>query len=217
MSVHAAGLLDALERERALAVIRAAHVPDPAALAQTIASSGISTVELTLTTAGVLRAIGAMRETGAFVGAGTVLSSEDARRCIAAGAQYLVSPAPVEEVTQTAHRAGIPVLVGALTPAEVLHARRLGAGAVKLFPARVGGPAYVRDLLGPFPDVLLVPSGGIDAESALPYLAAGALAVSTGGATIPADLVERGDLDAIAGRVMAFVHALHPVRERAPE
>jgi 2-dehydro-3-deoxyphosphogluconate aldolase / (4S)-4-hydroxy-2-oxoglutarate aldolase len=131
---------------------------------------------------------------------------------IDAGAQYLVTPTVLPDVAEVAHANGIPILVGAFTPTEVLAAHRLGAAAVKVFPARAVGPSYLRDLAGPLPDVALVASGGIDHANAAAYLDAGALAVSVGGSSVPAGAVERGEHGAIDASLRALVAAIatHP-------
>jgi 2-dehydro-3-deoxyphosphogluconate aldolase/(4S)-4-hydroxy-2-oxoglutarate aldolase len=213
MTLECLALLRVLERDRVIAVIRAGHVADAEGLGRVLALHGIGAVEVTMTTIGALSAIGALRETGAMVGAGTVLTADAAHRCVAAGAQYLVTPTPIPDVAEAAHREGVPVLLGALTPTEVALATRLGSLAVKIFPARLVGPDYLRDLRGPFPDLQLIPSGGIDADNAVGYLDAGALAVSAGGSTIPAAAVERGDLGVIAERVSALTRSLGRVVE----
>jgi 2-dehydro-3-deoxyphosphogluconate aldolase / (4S)-4-hydroxy-2-oxoglutarate aldolase len=202
-------LLTTLREDRALAVVRAERVLDPRGLASTVASCGIRTLEVTLTTAGALDAIRQIAgDASATVGAGTVLSADDARRSIDAGAEYLVTPAIVPEVIEAAQAHGVPVLVGALSPTEVLTAHRLGAAAVKIFPARAVGPAYLRDLAGPLPDVALVPSGGVDPANAATFLEAGALAVSVGGSTLRASAVEGGDHGVIESSLRNLVAAI---------
>ena len=206
-------LLTTLREDRVLIVVRAARVPDPRGLADTLASCGIRVVEVTLTTDGALDAIRSMAgDDSLIVGAGTVLTADDARRSIAAGAQYLVTPTVAPDVAEVAHANAIPILLGAFTPTEVLAAHRLGAAAVKVFPARALGPSYLRDLAGPLPDVALVPSGGVDHANAAAFLDAGALAVSVGGSSAPADAVQRGDHGAIDASLRALVAAIaaHP-------
>jgi 2-dehydro-3-deoxyphosphogluconate aldolase / (4S)-4-hydroxy-2-oxoglutarate aldolase len=202
-------LLAALREDRVLVVVRAARVLDPCGLARTVASSGIRTLEVTLTTDAALDAIREIAGDGSVTaGAGTVLTADDAGAAIDAGAQYLVTPTVLPDVAEVARANDIPILVGAFTPTEVLAAHRLGAAAVKVFPARAVGPSYLRDLAGPLPDVALVPSGGIDHGNAAAYLDSGALAVSVGGSSVPADAVERGDHDAIDTSLRALVAAI---------
>jgi 2-dehydro-3-deoxyphosphogluconate aldolase / (4S)-4-hydroxy-2-oxoglutarate aldolase len=206
-------LLTTLREDRVLIVVRAARVADPSGLADTTASCGIRVVEVTLTTDGALDAIRRIAgDASLTVGAGTVLTAEDARSSIDAGAQCLVTPTVLPDVAEVARANEIPILIGAFTPTEVLAAHRLGAAAVKVFPARTVGPSYLRDLAGPLPDVAVVPSGGIDHANAAAYLDAGALAVSVGGSCVPAGAVERGDHGAIDAALRALVAAIaaHP-------
>jgi 2-dehydro-3-deoxyphosphogluconate aldolase/(4S)-4-hydroxy-2-oxoglutarate aldolase len=123
----------------------------------------------------------ASRAPGLDIGAGTVLSIDAAQRALDAGATFLVMPHTDPELIAWAAGRGVPTLPGAFTPTEVLSAWRAGAAAVKLFPSSVAGPAFVRECLGPFPDIPLVPSGGVTAESAAELIRAGAVAVGVGG------------------------------------
>jgi 2-dehydro-3-deoxyphosphogluconate aldolase/(4S)-4-hydroxy-2-oxoglutarate aldolase len=205
---HTTDPLAAMAADRVLTVVRAPRVADPGALAQALVEGGIRVVELTFTTPDVAdllaeTAAGSAR-TGAIVGAGTVCTPEQASAALEAGARFLVTPGTgpqARAVVDAAHAAGVPVLLGAFTPSEVMTAVHLGADVVKIFPARTGGPSYLSDLRGPFPDVPLVPSGGIDATNAAEYLAAGALAVTAGTSVVsPADVAAArwGDIAAKA-------------------
>jgi 2-dehydro-3-deoxyphosphogluconate aldolase / (4S)-4-hydroxy-2-oxoglutarate aldolase len=195
--------------DRALCVVRAARIPDPAGLAEALAGAGIRAVEFTFTTPDALAAIEAAAGAAgsAVIGAGTVLTAAQARDAIGAGARFLVTPGLRPEVARIASAAGVPVVMGALTPTEVAAAMEC-ADAVKIFPARLGGPAYLRDLRGPFPGVRLIPSGGVGAGNARAFLDAGAVAVSAGTDVVPPDLVEGGRYGEIAARAAAFVAVL---------
>lgn len=197
----ATGLLERLREDRVIAVVRAPRVADPVGLATALAENGVRCVEFTFTTDHVLSAIRAAAERDAVVGAGTVLSADQARAAIDAGARFVVTPAVRVDVADACQELGVPVVLGALTPTEVRSALEAGAAAVKLFPARMGGPEYVRDLLGPFPDLALIPSGGVGPENMGAYLEAGAVAVSLGTSLAPPAAVESGDLDQIVGRI----------------
>jgi 2-dehydro-3-deoxyphosphogluconate aldolase / (4S)-4-hydroxy-2-oxoglutarate aldolase len=197
-----------MKADRAVAVIRAERIPDPVELAGTLAAAGIRCVEFTFTTPGALDAIASAADSGAVVGAGTVLDERQAREAVAAGARFVVSPACVPELVGACREEGIPVFLGALTPTEIHAAWAAGATAVKLFPAGNGGPRYLEQLRGPFPDIAFVPSGGINEGNAREYLAAGAVAVYAGGSLAPAELVAAGDHDEIARRAHAFIATL---------
>lgn len=155
--------------------------------AESLAAGGIRAFELTLNEpeAAALQTIEAVSERaqslGLEVGAGTVLSIEAAGRAIDAGATFLVMPHLDPALVAWAAERGIPALPGCSTPTEILAAWRAGAAAVKLFPASVAGPGFVRELRGPFPEIPLLPTGGVTLESAPGFIAAGAIAVGLGG------------------------------------
>lgn len=201
--------MEVIRADRALTVVRAPEIPDPVALGDALAGSGIRAVELTFTTPGVLGHLRKIADAGrAVVGAGTVLDAEQAAAAIDHGAQFLVTPGIQEAVADIAARRGIPVVMGAFTPSEVMRALDLGADAVKIFPARVLGPGYLKDLRGPFPGVELIPSGGVNAGNAAEFLANGAVAVTAGTDVVaPAD-VAAGHWPEIAARAAAFVLSL---------
>jgi len=170
-----------LRHERVLAIVRAdAGVED---IVRAVWAGGIGLVEVSLTSRDALAAIGRLAaEAGPDrqIGAGTVLDAAQAAAATAAGATFLVSPALDLDLVRWAVREDVAHLPGVLTPTELAQAAAAGAGPLKLFPATLGGPSYVRALLGPFPDAALVPTGGIDAANAGDYLAAGAVAVAVG-------------------------------------
>ena len=201
-----AAFLDGLARERLLAIIRST---DPAAAiraALVLFESGIRFLEVSLVTTDALRVIAEVASrapVGCLLGAGTVLTREDVARAQEAGARFMVTPAVSESVVESVAR-GIPVLAGALTPTEVVTALRLGAVAVKLFPASTGGPAYLRALRDPLPRVPFVPVGGVDAALAAEYLAAGAVAVGVGSPLV-GDAARGGDLHALRVRAATFL------------
>jgi len=195
--------------DRVLAVVRAPVVPDPLALADALAASGIRALELTFTTPGVLDCLrAAAASSTAVVGLGTVVTGDQARAAIDSGAQFLVTPGVRAEVAAVANQRGIPVVMGAFTPTEVLAALDLGAAAVKIFPARTLGPGYFKDLLGPFPGVSLIPSGGVNAGNAAEFLAQGAVAVTAGTDVVPPASVAAGEWAEISSRAVSFVRSM---------
>ncbi|QKW10292.1 bifunctional 4-hydroxy-2-oxoglutarate aldolase/2-dehydro-3-deoxy-phosphogluconate aldolase [Streptomyces sp. NA04227] len=193
-----ADLLSALEDQRLLAIVRG---KDPAAALDTVLSLfryGVGIVEVSLTGADALGVIAQARSAlgpEALLGAGTVLTAQQARDAAAAGACFGVTPA-VTEAVGACRDLGLPVLAGAVTPTEAVAAMNQGASAVKLFPATLGGPAYLRALRDPLPDVPFVPVGGVDAAAVRAYLAAGALAVGVGSPLVggAADGRDQGEL-----------------------
>jgi 2-dehydro-3-deoxyphosphogluconate aldolase / (4S)-4-hydroxy-2-oxoglutarate aldolase len=192
-----------IEEEGLLAIVRVDGA-DAAALAlRRLAQAGVRALEISLVGAGALDALAAAAaELGddVAIGAGTVLSVEDAELAVRAGASYLVSPRFDADVLRWAQERGVLHLPGAFSPTEVVAAHRAGAQLIKLFPAARLGPRYLADLLGPLPDLRLVPTGGIDASNARDYLDAGAVAVAVGSALT--GLVDRPDeLRATAARL----------------
>ncbi len=148
---------------------------------------GLSMLEITLTTPGALKAMAELaRDEGVIAGAGTVLTREEVRAVADAGGRFALSPAFDPEVVEEAHRLGLLAVPGAATASEILAAHRSGAKLVKVFPAAaLGGPAYLRAIRGPLPEVRLVPTNGITSETIRDYLAAGAVAVGVGGEVFP--------------------------------
>lgn len=149
-----------------------------------IRRGGIGLVEVTADTPGALEAVRAAAASGEPVGAGTIGSVEDARAFAEAGAAFLVSAGVRADVVRVAVELGIPAVPGALSPTEIATALDAGADAVKLFPARLGGPDYLRALRGPFPGVAFVPTGGIRPEDVASWLDAGAACVGLGGTLV---------------------------------
>lgn len=201
-----------LATDRALAVVRAHAIPDAADLLGALAAGGIRILELTFTTPEVLthvrRAADAAAAHGALVGAGTVLTAEQARAAVDAGARFLVTPGIRPEVAAVAAEAGVPVSLGAMTPTEVAQSLDLGSEVVKIFPARTLGPGHLKDLHGPFPDARLLPSGGVDAGNARGWLDAGAFAVCSGTSVVSPAAVEAAAWDVVTACARAFTTAL---------
>ncbi|MEC3915900.1 bifunctional 4-hydroxy-2-oxoglutarate aldolase/2-dehydro-3-deoxy-phosphogluconate aldolase [Nocardia sp. CDC160] len=186
-----------------IAILRAPSAERFAEVAAVLQESGITAVEFTLNSAG---ALDALRECAGFahpVGAGTVLTAADAARAVAAGAAYLITPAVIEEVIAEGRRLGVPVLSGALTPTEIHRAWTLGSSMVKVFPAAVGGPDYIKAVRAPLPDIPLVPTGGVGLREARAYLDAGAAALGIGSPLL-GDACAGGDLDALRERALVL-------------
>ena len=195
-----------LAATRLLAIIRGTDTAAAVAAGMALLAEGVRVVEVALTTPGALAAIEALRSVapdGSLVGAGTVLTVSALADVAAAGAQFVVTPAVVEPVRAAAHR-GLPVLAGALSPTEIYTAVQMGACAVKLFPASLGGPAYLRAVRGPFPDLRVVAVGGVGLDQMHAYLDAGAIAVGVGGPLV-GDSASGGSLDELRTRARAYL------------
>lgn len=185
-----------------VAVLRAGTASEYAPVVEALVRGGVTSIELTLSTAGVFAELPAlMRSFGgsAEIGVGTITSREEAEQALDGGARFLVTPATSVEVIAAAVGRGIPVFPGGLTPTELLTGWSAGATAVKLFPASVVGPGYIGQLRGPFPQLQVIPSGGVGIDDAADWIAAGALAVSLGGPLLQ-DAFAGGDLAALTER-----------------
>lgn len=198
-----------LADQRLLAIVRGADADAALRTVLTLAEEGVDLVEVSLVTADATEVIRRARMAlgeGAGLGAGTVVTAEDAARAADAGASYLVTPA-LGEGLAAGRRLGLPVLAGALTPTEILTAIDAGADAVKLFPASLGGVPYLRALRDPFPHLLFVPVGGVDAAAAAGYLRAGAVAVGVGSPLV-GDAASGGSIDELRARIRRFREVL---------
>ena len=181
-----------LRQTRTVAVLRAHRYADPPALAAGLRDGGVRIIEFTLTGGNALEAIAAAAAVpDAIVGAGSVFTAAQARAAVDAGARFLVSPVGAQEVVAAA--GGVPVMLAGLTPDEIWAAWRATGAPVKLFPASLHGPTYLKSLLAPMPDVAVMPSGGVSADNVRDYLAAGAVAVNVGGSLCPPEVLEAGD------------------------
>ena len=151
----------------------------------------------------------------AIIGVGSVLDTHTARAAILAGAEFVVSPILDPEMILLVNRYGKVVIPGAFTPTEILEAWEAGADAVKIFPASIGGPAYVKAIKGPLPQVKLVPTGGVSLENAGDFIKAGAEMIAAGGNLVPAKEIAAGMFDEIKRRAGQFVEAVASARSDA--
>lgn len=179
-------------------------------IVRALQAGGISLVEFTLTGAGAYAAIAAACQEFAssmYVGVGTTLQAHEAEEAIAAGAQFVVTPVVQLEVVAVCRSRGVPVICGAFTPTEAWNAHSAGTDLIKIFPASVGGPSYLRNLLGVFPQLRVIPTGGINVDNVRAYLEAGAVAVGAGSNLVSAQAVARGAWYQITAQARAYVAA----------
>jgi len=199
-------------------VIRTASADAAVAVVEALLEAGLTVAEITMTVPNAIDAIASVAKRFAnqvLVGAGTVTDAETARRAMDAGAEFIVTPCIIPEVIDAARRADIAVLPGALTPTEVFEAFRIGGDMVKVFPAQnVGGAAYLRALRGPFPEIPLVPTGGVTLENVREMFDAGAAAVGVGSELISKDALARRDYTAIGALAAQFLAAARQARAR---
>lgn len=193
-----------------VAIARLEHYEQAIEITRALLAGGISVIEFSLTGKGALQAITKVRETfgeRAKIGIGTVLDAHTANEAIAAGAQFVVTPVVGIETIAACKAQDIPILCGALTPTEALAAHRAGANMVKIFPARLGGPQYIHDLLAPLPQLRLLPTGGISLENIGAYRKAGALAAGVGGNLLPAQAIAAGHWTHITAMARSYIEA----------
>ncbi len=197
-------------------VVRAANAKQALLAVEAVCAGGIPIVEITMTVPGAIDLIAQIAgSVGAtvLVGAGTVLDAETAAKCIAAGAQFVVSPGFDRETVEIVKREGKLVMAGALTPTEIAAAWKSGADFVKIFPCGpVGGAKYIRALRGPFPQIPFVPTGGVNLETAADFIRAGAAALGVGGELVQADALKAGNAQPIVQNARKFVDAVRNAR-----
>ena len=200
-------------------VIRASSVEKALLAADALSKGGISVLEVTLTVPGAEKAMESLRKTfsdDVLVGAGTVLDVDDAKRCLDAGAQFIVSPGLDTGTIGFANSKDILVMAGALTPTEVITAWKNGADLVKVFPcSAVGGASYIKSLKGPFPQIPLVPTGGVNLKTAADFIRAGAFALGIGGELVLASALDDGTPQVITALAKEFLEIVQTARRSA--
>jgi 2-dehydro-3-deoxyphosphogluconate aldolase / (4S)-4-hydroxy-2-oxoglutarate aldolase len=200
-----------------VAVVRSESGASLVKVVQALAEGGVGAAEVTFTVPDAIDVIRQVRrEVGDAVvlGAGTVLDPETARAALLAGAEYIVAPTLNIEVIRLCHRYDKAVMPGAFTPTEILAAWEAGADLVKVFPADVGGPAYLKAIRGPLPQIRLMPTGGVDLDTAESFLKAGACCLGVGGALVDTKAIAAGDFGRI--RDLAAQYAAIVRRARGP-
>jgi 2-dehydro-3-deoxyphosphogluconate aldolase/(4S)-4-hydroxy-2-oxoglutarate aldolase len=208
-----------IEEVGIIPAIRTSSAEDACFAAETVNRGGIPIAEITMTFPGATEVISYLtsRIPEMVVGAGTVLDVEMAKRCLHAGARFLTSPGLVLKVVEFAVKNEVVVFPGALTPTEIIAAWEAGADLVKIFPcAQVGGDSYIRALKGPLPQVPLIASGGVNQQTALNFLLAGATALGIGGELIPKEDVQLRRKDRILELARRFTRMVEDARSRKP-
>ncbi len=198
-----------------VAIIRASSGEQLVGVAEALYAGGIDVIEVTFTVPGVLEILSAVKTSlgeKILLGAGTVLDPESARAALLAGAEFIVAPNVNRDVIALCRRYDKVVMPGALTPTEVVAAWESGADIVKVFPADVGGPGYLKALHGPLPQVRLLPTGGVNLETIGDFVSAGACAVGLGSALVESQAVAEGDMDRIRSQAEAYVAAVAAAR-----
>ena len=199
-------------------VVRASSQREALMAAEAVAGGGIPIVEITMTVPGavdVIRVLAKMNSSKLLIGAGTVLDAEAARRCRDAGAEFLVSPALNLETIEFATKENLLIMAGALTPTEIVKAWKAGADFVKVFPCgQVGGAKYIKAIKGPLPQIPLVPTGGVNLNTAAEFLEAGAEALGVGSELVQGEALKSGKPEIIVETARKFVEIVRATRSR---
>jgi len=198
-------------------VVRASSAQEARFAAEAVWHGGIPIVEITMTVPGATEVISELARTApeVLVGAGTVLDAEMARRCVDAGAKFLVTPGFDARTVEFAVGKNVLIMAGALTPTEVINAWKAGADFVKVFPCgQVGGATYIKALKGPLPQVPLVPTGGVNLDTAAGYLLAGAAALGVGGELILKEAVQLRKAELLRDMAARFVNIVKSTRDQ---
>ncbi len=206
-------VLARLKAGKVIALIRADSSDSLLDCARALAEGGLDSLELTMTTPGALDMCARVAKElpQVLLGLGTVLDADTARKGIAAGAKFIVTPAVRPEVIAACREAGVAVLCGALTPTEIYTAWELGADVVKIFPAEFFGPAYIKSVKAPFPRIEIMPTGGVTPETVGEFLRNGAFATAAGSALVSSAALKSRDWPAVTARAREFVAAANRV------
>jgi 2-dehydro-3-deoxyphosphogluconate aldolase/(4S)-4-hydroxy-2-oxoglutarate aldolase len=199
-------------------VVRASSTEEALIAAEAVCQGGIPIVEVTMTVPGAVKVIRELKRSvpsEVLIGAGTVLEAETARRCLDAGAEFLVSPGLDLQTVELAVREGVLMIAGALTPTEIITAWKAGSDFVKVFPCgQIGGPKYIKALRGPLPQILLVPTGGVNLNTAAEFIEAGAAALGIGGELVDAEALKSRKPEIIVEHARSFLTIVQQTRAR---
>jgi 2-dehydro-3-deoxyphosphogluconate aldolase/(4S)-4-hydroxy-2-oxoglutarate aldolase len=199
-------------------VVRASSSREARIAAEAVCKGGIPIVEITMTVPGAIEVIRELTKSAGseiLIGAGTVLNADDARRCLDAGAQFLVSPGFNRATVEFATRESKLIMAGALTPTEIIEAWTAGSDLVKVFPCgQVGGAKYIKALKGPLPQVPLVPTGGVNLSTAAEFIEAGAAALGIGGELVQAEALKSNKPELIVETARKFLEIVATARAK---
>lgn len=209
-------IIEQIEDLGLLPVVRASSADEAMQAIEAIKAGGVNVLEITMTVPGAIKVIEKVADkygSEVLVGAGTVLDPETARACLLAGAQFIVSPALNLDTIALCHRYSAPVMPGVLTPTEVITAWSAGADFVKVFPAgSVGGASYIKNLKGPFPQIKIIPTGGVSLKTAADFIAAGASALGVGTDLVDVKAIREGNAQLVTERAKQFVEIVRTAR-----
>ena len=210
-------IISSLIRPGIIAVVRTDNSKLIPAICEALIAGGVVAIEITFT---VPDALGAIREASrqfgdiALIGAGTVLNADTCRAAIAAGAEFVVSPITKLEIIQAAHASDKPVMLGAYTPTEAQTAHEAGADFIKIFPADKLGPAYIKALRAPLPHLKIVPTGGVDLNTAADFLKAGCAALGVGGSLLTTEILKTENWAELTRLAKAYIEIAGMARKK---
>ncbi len=211
-----AAIVKQIEELGLVPVVRASSADEAMQAIDAIKAGGVNVLEITMTVPGAIKVIEKVADkygSEVLVGAGTVLDPETARACLLAGAQFIVSPALNLATIALCHRYSAPVMPGVLTPTEVITAWSAGADMVKVFPAgSVGGASYVKNLKGPFPQIKIIPTGGVSLKTAADFIKAGASALGVGTDLVDIKAIREGNPQIITTSAQQFLQIVREAR-----
>lgn len=209
-------IVEQLETLGLVPVVRAASADEAMQVIEAIKAGGVNVLEITMTVPGAVRVIEKVADkygSEVLVGAGTVLDPETARACLLAGARFIVSPALNLDTIALCHRYSAPICPGVLTPTEVITAWSAGVDFVKVFPCgSVGGASYVKNLKGPFPQVKIIPTGGVSLTTAADFIKAGASALGVGTDLVDVKAIREGNAQIVTERAKQFIDIVREAR-----
>jgi 2-dehydro-3-deoxyphosphogluconate aldolase/(4S)-4-hydroxy-2-oxoglutarate aldolase len=209
-----------LNKLKELGLVAVIRGPSPELTVKMVAAlieGGVLGIEITYSTpnaAEVVRSLDQQFGDKIVLGMGTLTEPAQVEEAEGAGARYLVSPVCEPALGQALVASGLPVMIGAFTPTEVLQAYKLGSDVVKIFPGSLGGPAYLKALKGPFPYIPMMPTGGVSAANVGDWFAAGVFGVGAGSELCPPDLAKEGRFDEITQKAREFVQAVNAARAK---
>ena len=210
-------ILNRMVSEGLIPVIRVSSAQEAMDVSDAIKGGGVSFIEITMSVQGaidVIKELAQKYKEEIIMGAGTVLDPETGRAALLAGAQFIVSPTLNLDLIQLAHRYSAVVIPGTMTPTEILTAWNAGADLVKVFPAaQLGGPEYLKALRGPLPQILLVPTGGVNLQNAGAFIKAGATALGVGGELVDKKAMKEKKFHVITENTRAFLRAIREARQ----
>jgi 2-dehydro-3-deoxyphosphogluconate aldolase/(4S)-4-hydroxy-2-oxoglutarate aldolase len=209
-----AAVLTRIKSERAVAVIRTDSIDRALGAAEAVIAGGFRIVEITFSftdAANAVEKLAKANERDLLIGAGTILTRQQAYEAVEAGARFLVSPCVLAEVIDAAHELQATIIPGAFTPTEIYTAHSLGADIVKIFPAVKFGPEYLKAVRGPLPQIPIMPTSGVDVSNVGDWFRAGAFAVGAVSSVLDPTLIQNGNWRELTKRAREFIDAVHNV------